>query len=243
MTPHAYCWIIGMGMTSIESHHFFDDGLNENSVVVDLGAYKGAFSREMEERYACNIYAVEASPYSYAHTYSSSHVQKFNYAVCGSCEPIKFFIADNPEGNSIYEAHRDAAEAFVETPGITLPAFMDVHHLQHIDVLKVDIEGAEIDLIRSMSDGDLQNIQQITMECHDFIKELEIAEAVEAMKSRLKSLGFRCIIFQYPNKDVLFINQRNNPVAAWSMYTQQAAAKFKLYKRTVAILLKSGNNN
>jgi hypothetical protein len=152
---------------------------------------------------------------------------------------VKFFIAKNPEGNSIYEEHRDAEGVFVETKGITLTRFLQENKLSAIDLLKVDIEGAEVDLIKSLTDEELMNIKQITLECHDFIKELKIENEVKLLKQRLIRLGFGCIVFQYPNKDILFVNRNTPVVRTLHYYTHKGRAKMKMYKRHLSVFVRS----
>jgi DNA repair protein RadC len=73
----------------------------------------------------------------------------------------------------------------------------------------MDIEGAEIDVIKGMGDALLKSIQQITVEFHDFIPEMNLEEDVLRTISRLKSLDFACIVFSRKTHfDVLFLNKQ-----------------------------------
>jgi len=71
----------------------------------------------------------------------------------------------------------------------------------------MDIEGAEIAVFRGMSDELLKSIKQITVEFHDFIPEMNMEQDVLDIISRMKSLGFACIVFSRKTHfDVLFLN-------------------------------------
>jgi FkbM family methyltransferase len=196
-----------MSIKNIRGHHLLDTYLDSDSVVIDLGAYLGDFSRIISESYHCTVYSVEASPITFKQTHKSSLVHKFNYAIGSDNTVLKFFLGTNPEGNSIFERHRDAKGEFVEVPGISLFRFLEMNSIKKIDLLKIDIEGAEVNLFDSMSDAFLATIPQITVEFHDFISELDIQVKVNQIKDRLSKLGFQYLIFEKPNKDVLFLNK------------------------------------
>ena len=68
-------------------------------------------------------------------------------------------VADS-DGTSITDA------ATVE--GITLQELIEQFSTRHIDILKIDIEGAEVRLFRDASiDGILKNVESIAIEIHD----------------------------------------------------------------------------
>jgi FkbM family methyltransferase len=193
-------------LLSIRDHHFCADRLDAQSVVVDLGAYSGEFSTEMSRRFGCLCYAVEASPQLFHRIDAGGLVKKFNYAIANNDGPVRLFISDNPEESSI-EMPSEAANHSIIVKGITLEAFLEAKEIKSIDLLKVDIEGAEIQLFASMSNELIQSIRQITVEFHDFMRWRNLAGEVKEIKNRLISLGFTCLVFSLTyNKDVLFIN-------------------------------------
>ena len=70
---------------------------------------------------------------------------------------------------------RTGGWSFLETEGnaqrvtcITLPEIFDQWKLDHVDVLKMDIEGAEYEIIRETPISILQKIKKISMEFHDY---------------------------------------------------------------------------
>jgi len=76
-----------------------------------------------------------------------------------------------------------------------------------IDLLKMDIEGAEIELFEACSDDELQAVMQITVEFHEFLYP-EQAEAVARIKERMRRLGFWVLPFSLDNTNVLFLNRK-----------------------------------
>ncbi|KAF3884591.1 MULTISPECIES: FkbM family methyltransferase [Nostocales] len=195
------------GLISIRGHHFYANLVNSNSVVLDLGAHLGQFSHEVSQQFGCQCYAVEALPSLHKKIQETHLIRKFNYAISHSNEPVKFCVTDNPEYNHIGNWAVSAVQEKITVEGISLESFLKKHHIQSVDLLKVDIEGAEIDLFNSISDETLCKIKQLTVEFHDFA--FPIQKEVEAIKERLKSLDFVCVVFsKYNNGDVLFINKK-----------------------------------
>ena len=90
---------------------------------------------------------------------------------------------------------------------MTLPEFLAKHHLSAIDLLKVDIEGAELGLFFSLPDKVYEGIGQITVEFHDFMfpsTAPDVRRAVETIQSK----GFRAMKCSRTNIDWLFLNKR-----------------------------------
>lgn len=212
---------------NIRGHHFCGHELHEDSIVVDLGACLGDFSRQVSTKYGCNVFAIEASPESFNKLYTSDRVRKFHYAIAETSGKIRFNLANNPEGCSIYASHRDCNGTCVEVEATSLSDFLKNHQINYIDLLKVDLEGAEIDLIQSMTPELSDRIAQITLEFHDFIPSLEIEDKVKAAKHKLRLMGFSEIVFKSPNKDVLFVNRRDRLISPLAIITYRLA--YKIY--------------
>jgi FkbM family methyltransferase len=202
------------GIISIRGHTIDANLLDETSIVIDLGAHLGEFSSELSDRFGCSCYLVEASPFLYSQIQESRLKKKFNLAATDHDGPITFHISDNPESSSISRRPGTVPQQTVTVDGCTLETFMRSNQLTSVDLLKVDIEGAEIELFQSLSDNTLKRIKQITIEFHDFIKEIRCAEAVEGIANRLTSLGFVCVVFSWSNKsDTLFLNKKISGVS------------------------------
>ena len=206
-------------LKEIREHHFIASSLTPNSTVIDLGAYLGEFSEKINKFYGCYVFAFEANPTTFQRTYHNNKVKKFNFIVSDYNGNTNLFLADNPEGHSTYRSHKDANGSSVSMPSIRLDSFIHKEQIKKIHLLKVDIEGSEIQLFNSMSDKLLTSIDQITVEFHDFISELNHKEDVLKIKKRLYDIGFYEIVFVYPNKDVLFINKHAKIITPLSFYT------------------------
>jgi hypothetical protein len=94
--------------------------------------------------------------------------------------------------------------AQIEVRGCRFETLMAQNQVDHIDLLKVDIEGAEVDLFATTCDQTLKRIQQITIEFHDFCGLISVKDVL-AIRRRLERLGFYGIPFARTNGDWLFV--------------------------------------
>ena len=96
-----------------------------------------------------------------------------------------------PAWSNIYNLHKTGhytSKCKVET--ITYDKLLSLYNLKKIDYLKMDIEGAEINILDDMSVEQLENIQQIALEYHPDVKG---GERLKVHLKKLKDSGFTII--------------------------------------------------
>lgn len=116
---------------------------------------------------------------------------------------------------------------------------MSENGIDSSDLLKIDIEGAEIELFNSTSDEVIKNIDQITVEFHDFIDELNIKKDVDKIKKRMEILGYYCFIFESPNKDVLFVKKSIGLVSFSSYLYIKTSSKINIIYKKIRFFITS----
>lgn len=196
-----------MAFPCIRGHHVFDSILGPQSTVLDLGGHKGEFSSILIGQYGCQCHVVEAMPELFHALPKHPKFHAYHYAASDVDGTMTFHIASNPESNSLI-LQSDEHHTSIEVPTISIPSFLTKHNIEKIDLLKMDIEGAEIGVFKGMNDELLKSIKQITVEFHDFIPEMKLEQDVLNTISRMKSLGFACIVFSRKTHfDVLFLNK------------------------------------
>jgi len=199
-------------ITTIRGHSFYTVLVNRDSIIVDLGAHKGEFSAEMGRRFGCKCYAVEALPTLFERIDETLLLHKFNYAMSECDGPVELYVSQNLEGNSI-KALSDGGGS-VTVDGLTLESLMEKVGINTIELLKMDVEGAEIGIFEASSDATLERISQITVEFHDFLPDVVSVQQVERIKERLLELDFYMIKFSRAlNTDVLFINKKRSRIS------------------------------
>ena len=188
-------------------HTFFGADLGPESVVVDLGANRGQFAKSMEDFFGCNVLAVEASPKLFKELVSTDRVKYVNFAICDKVQEVPFNVSFLLESSSLLRVPLGTQTDTVNVSGLTLEELFKRNGITKVDLLKVDIEGAELGMLEACSDDTLKQIGQISVEFHDFCGLMTEAE-VDVVLTRLRALEFEVIKFSKSNFDVLFVNPR-----------------------------------
>lgn len=199
-------------MTSLAElcgHTFYLPALGPDSIVLDLGASTAAFAIGVNALSGCQCYCIEAAPKNFKIIEETVKIRKSFAAVCGSNEPVQFHIVDDEfHWGSLKPPKEFDVVDRQEVPGKTLECLMHELKLDNVDLLKVDIEGAEIDMFDAAHDTTLQKIKQITVEFHDFMYPDQIKD-VRRQISRFKSLGFDCVVMTHRHHgDVWIVNRK-----------------------------------
>src|SRR5579859_577377 len=199
--------------------------IEQDDVVVDIGANNGVFTLFASSKTRGAIHAVEPSP-------RNTEILRRNIAVnglhnvtvheCAVSDTIgssKLFLnaadgqqnllsehvipdrikqyTDRPDLNHIL-SYTEAAASFIEVPTITLPAIMDNNTLEQIDFLKLDCEGAESSILRSTPEAYLKRVKKIAMEFHDHLSDANHEE----LQAILQRAGFHTRL-KWDNKSPL----------------------------------------
>jgi len=196
-----------MPIETIESHSLLPDLIRRGGVVIDCGANLGAFSRVMVERFGCRVLAVEASPDVCARIPRLPGLTTVNVAVCGVDGPVKLAVDEDITRTTIAQRAGDGRPV-IEVPGRSLLALLEEAGVSgDMEVLKLDIEGAELGVLDSLPDELFGRIGQLTIEFHDFLGYHTTAE-VEQRVARILRLGFRELFWSRRRNtaDVLLVN-------------------------------------
>jgi FkbM family methyltransferase len=193
-----------------------------------LGANRGEFAAEVIRQFGVRCYSVEASPALYASMPTIERLTAFNYAIASRDEPTILNLSDEPEASSIRRAGTGRLVGCVVVPGRTFDHFITECGIQSIDLLKIDIEGAEVDLFQSTEDQTLARISQISVEFHDFCG-IITSRDVDRIKQRLVCLGFYPIKFGRRNLNWLFIKCDRCALGLWQRrYIRYVASNVRL---------------
>ena len=190
-------------------HTFYLPALGPDSIVIDLGASTAAFSIGVNKLTGCFCYCVEATPKNFKFIRETAHIKKVFAAMCGSNDPVILnIVEDEFHWGAIEPPHEFNIVENHEVPGKTLGHLIDELKLEKVDLLKVDIEGAEIAMFDAAADSTLKRVQQISVEFHDFMDPRQLDD-VKRQIHRFKRLGFDCAIMTYRGHgDVWIVNRR-----------------------------------
>jgi FkbM family methyltransferase len=195
----------------ISQHSFLPALVRQGSVVLDLGGNRGEFSSGIRSRYGWKVVAVEPTPDLAAHLVANGF-DVVEAAVTGQGGKTRFTYDSSHElTGSVLGA--DVIGKFIDdvkTIEVETVALKDLLAGRTVDLVKVDIEGAELDVLLAATDDALLSVGQFTVEFHDFWYP-ELAGRTEEVKQRLQDLGFWMMRGTPNNKDVLFVHPDHKP--------------------------------
>jgi len=111
--------------------------------------------------------------------------------------------------------YADTDSRLVEVQAITLADATALMPSERIELIKMDIEGEEVAVLRDAPNEILLKVAQLTVEFHDFLDPAS-TPAIIAVIKRMQSLGFHAIRFSWHSYgDLLFVNQRLERLSLW----------------------------
>lgn len=135
--------------------------LTEDSVVFDVGGFEGGFAEKIYQKYHCKIFIFEPVP-----KYYNKIVERFkgnkdivvvNFALADKCTTKTIYLQGDATGFHGFSIHA------MQVKCITLQNAMALLNVQEIALIKLNIEGAEYDVLKHMFENDLvskcENIQ------------------------------------------------------------------------------------
>jgi len=152
--------------------HEYDLALDrENKTIVDLGANIGISSLYFSRYYPGSIiYALEADKENYSalvtNVKEKENIIALHKAIWNDNIPV--FIENNSShwARKVSEVHKEGNDV----PGVTLEKLMTDYNITRIHILKVDIEGSEIQLFQYLRKEKhlLKKVDNIIVETHDW---------------------------------------------------------------------------
>jgi len=183
------------------------DGLNASSTILDLGSCNGNFALAVANRFHCKTFCVEPNPRLYQMLASNPAVSAFNLAVTSRTPgSARFYVTESPECSSLIPPTTSKTIGEIECQTVTLESLLTTIAIKQVDVLKVDIEGLEIELLASLDAHILDRVNQLTVEFHESMGMGTTKQVLEVL-SYLKGYGFGIVrgsFFDY--SDVLFLH-------------------------------------
>jgi FkbM family methyltransferase len=183
-----------------------------NACVVDVGVGDDPdFAPEMARLFGARCLLVDPTRKHVSVLQSwCDREERFEYlwaALGSSSGRAQFFESRRDVSGSLLTSHRNITTGNVdayEVPVVTLDDLLE-RVGGRIDVLKMDVEGAEFDVINRTSREALVRIDQILVEFHDgTVPEFTRVDRDTAIR-RLRTLGFDAI--EYNGRDVLFVRR------------------------------------
>jgi FkbM family methyltransferase len=187
-----------LGIQFFPPNYVFFDSFNEHSVIVDVGCgHEAEFSKYMIERYNLNAFGVDPTrKHSPAlKQLEGSTAGKFRHLAIAVAERdgvVTFNESRQNESGSILSDHTNVRNDDLITydvESVSMSGLVRKVGATHVDLLKLDLEGAEYGLLEKITEEDLSPFNQIFIEFHDHCTDHTIQET-EMLVQRICSKGF-----------------------------------------------------
>jgi len=173
-------------------------------VVIDVGAHIGTFAiLAVKVLGAKSVFAYEPDKVNFLQLQkniqlnSLNNIYPQNVAIWKCRGELKLYYDENLTLGSFLVI--ETGDKFYKIPSKTINDILDMQKLKFTDLLKLDIEGAEYEVILNMSSSDFKRIRRLFVEYHD-------REGVKleprALVSKLKENDF--IVFKHFDFPILY---------------------------------------
>ena len=176
--------------------------------MLDLGAHYGLFAHKIVDRFDCGCVAVEPSPEPFEGIPATGRISKFNLAIVAEPGEYRFHVREQSTASALSQRDKSDHHQPIMVKGVSLEQFLRDLGWDGVDLMKCDIEGAEIDVLAATSDECLSSIKQMSIEFHDFCG-ITPQEVVEQTLRRLEGLGFSYVrMSRVGHQDTWLINRK-----------------------------------
>lgn len=169
-------------------------------IVIDIGAGVGGEIISLSNLVGITgrVIAVEADPVSLrrlnklVHNMNLTNVTIIDTAISNEDGHIDFFQNSNFSGigSSVYATSNNT----IKVASMKISTLMDSQELKFVNFMKINIEGAEFDALKSCGDK-INSIQNLCISCHDFLGN-ENQMTYEKVKQYLLDKGK--LMYYYP---------------------------------------------
>lgn len=145
----------------------FNYSLNDESVVLDLGGYRGQWASDLFSRYRSNIFVFEPvgtfAEQIRTRFCNNDQIRVFAFGLGGSSRTEAIHIS--ADGSSVFGTSVNTEQIEI----IDAKEWIREHRIARIDLIKINIEGGEYELLDRLIETDLiKQIENIQVQFHDF---------------------------------------------------------------------------
>ncbi len=146
----------------------------DRPVIFDVGAHQGESIRFFRDIFPhCEIHSFEPDPISFREIPECAGVTKNNVALALKDETAQFYRQSISHLNSLNRINVASTDSLgyaqtainqqIEVPTIRGDSYMQSNNIQKIDLLKIDVQGAEVDVLRGFGER-LADVNALTVE-------------------------------------------------------------------------------
>jgi FkbM family methyltransferase len=186
--------------------------ITDESIVYSLGVGEDiSFDLSLIKRFGVNVFAFDPTPKAIKWVKSQKLPEKFHFFECGITDyegTAEFYPPKNSGGVSYSILEKSINNQHVIIAKVhRLNFFLNQLGHEKIDVLKMDVEGAEYGIIQDLLASNIR-IQQLVLEFHHTLKHISIYETDKAVKLLMKN-GFKIFYVSANGAVYSFIHESN----------------------------------
>lgn len=157
----------------VNKNLLYPSELDPQSTVIDIGAFMGNWAQQVSDLYDCTIYSFEPNPRSFARLVERSQnnpkLVPAPYALGARDEEVDFLMS-GLESTAIYEhSEVDAAAPRTRVEVADVKRVWEEFAWARVDLVKIDIEGAEYALLeRMIALGLHRNVNGFLIQFHEW---------------------------------------------------------------------------
>lgn len=185
-------------------------GIDANSIIYSFGVGEDAsFDMALIDKFSLTVHAFDPTPKSIEWVGRQGFSDRFVMHEYGLAA-FDGIVSFNPPENNDHVSHTLLDRSSTKAESISVPVkrlSTVMKELGHgkIDILKMDIEGAEYDVLEDISRSNIRP-RQILVEFHHRFPNVGINKSKEAIKT-LRSMGYRLFSVSDTNEEFCFIRK------------------------------------
>lgn len=167
--PAFYGWL---GAVNDEPDLLYLAQLDRDSVVLDVGAYFGEWAEEIARRYDANILSFEPDPVNFQRLEEKAalfpRIRPFEYGLGAKSETVRMSLEFL--GSTVYSSpQKKKKQRFADVRILDIEQAWRELGLDRVDLMKINIEGAEFPLLeRMLAAGLADRVDTFLIQFHEW---------------------------------------------------------------------------
>jgi FkbM family methyltransferase len=202
---------IGITIIRPKDTYIFRDIFNSSSNIIDVGCGQDAeLSLYLISRYGLKAYGVDPTikhqdALKMIEDKTGNRFQHIKSAVSSKEGEMTFYETLDHESGSFYEDHKNIISDRIRSYTVktmTISGLVKHLNLQSVDLIKLDLEGAEYELFNDIDLNELNNCRQIYIEFHHHAFRRYTRQDTNKIVDKFRNNGFK--VFSLEDYNYLF---------------------------------------
>lgn len=170
-----------------------------------------SFETELIAAHGCSVRGFDPTPRAVRHVADNVKDARFQAFACALADrdgTLRLLFPPDRLNASSVAQYVGAEDTAIDVPCLTLQSVRQRYQLPRIDVLKLDIEGAEYAVIaQALANHWIDDVDQVLVEFHHFLPGLSPEQTHTAIR-QLQDAGFQIAWIGRTNHEYLFTRRR-----------------------------------